>query len=63
MRVLLTGWPSFLNGEATAGDMLSMDRIRRALVRSGVSCEVTWSQMFRPGSLGLEDADRSATPI
>lgn len=57
MRVLLTGWPSFLNGEATAGDVLSMDRVRRALVRSGVPCEVAWSQVFRPGSLGLDDAD------
>jgi len=57
MRVLLTGWPSFLHGEATAGDVLSMDRVHSALVRAGVRCEVAWSQVFRPGSLGLDDVD------
>lgn len=57
MRVLLTGWPSFLHGEATAGDVLSMDQVQRALVRAGVCCEVAWSQVFRPDSLSLDDAD------
>ena len=32
MRVLVTGWPSFLHGEATAGDVLSM---RASATRSG----------------------------
>lgn len=57
MRVLLAGWPSFLHGEATAGDVLSMDRIRGALVGAGVPCEVAWSPVFRPASLSLDDAD------
>ena len=38
-RALLTGWPSFLNGEATTGDALSMDRLGSTLVRFGVPCE------------------------
>jgi polysaccharide pyruvyl transferase len=56
MRVLLTGWPSFLHGEATAGDVLSMQRVRAALDGAGVSCEVAWSPVFRPGALTLEEA-------
>lgn len=31
-RVLVTGWPSFLHGEATAGDVLAMEAVRRAAV-------------------------------
>jgi hypothetical protein len=57
VRVLLAGWPSFLHGEATAGDVLSMDRIHGALGRAGVPSEVAWSPIFRPGSLSLNDAD------
>ena len=49
-RVLLTGWPSFLHGEATAGDVLSMQRVRAALEGAGVACEVAWSPLFRPGA-------------
>jgi hypothetical protein len=57
MRVLLTGWPSFLRGEATSGDVLSMDRVHRALQHAGLPVEVAWSPVFRPGSLHLADAD------
>ncbi|MGH3940484.1 MAG: hypothetical protein ACRDTG_17970 [Pseudonocardiaceae bacterium] len=32
MRVLLTGWPSFLRGEATTGDVLSVDRVQGIVV-------------------------------
>jgi hypothetical protein len=57
VRLLLTGWPSFLRGEATAGDVLGMQRVQRALEGAGVPCEVAWSPVFRPGALSLEDAD------
>lgn len=57
MRVLLTGWPSFLHGEATAGDVLSMGRVHRALQQAGLPVEVAWSPAFRPGSLHLDHAD------
>ena len=56
MRVLLTGWPSFLHGEATAGDVLSMQRVHAALQAAGVACELAWSPVFRPGALTLDDA-------
>ncbi|MFN2494288.1 MAG: polysaccharide pyruvyl transferase family protein [Pseudonocardiaceae bacterium] len=57
MRILLTGWPSFVCGEATAGDVLSMERVHRALGEAGLSVEVAWSPVFRPGALSLDDAD------
>lgn len=57
MRILLSGWPSFLHGEATAGDVLSMDRVHQELVDAGLPVEVAWSPVFRPGALGLDDAD------
>lgn len=56
MRVLLTGWPSFLHGEATAGDVLSMQRVSAALAEAAVPCEAAWSPRFAPGSLTLDDA-------
>jgi hypothetical protein len=56
-RVLVTGWFSFLHGEATAGDVLAADAVTAALDRSGVAYDVAWSPGFRPGALHLEDAD------
>lgn len=56
MRVLLTGWPSFVHGEATAGDVLSMDAVAGTLAGAGVAYDVAWSPVFRPGGLALEDA-------
>lgn len=57
MRVLVTGWPSFLHGEATAGDVLSMRRVARALAGAGVAVDVAWSPGYRPDALHLDDAD------
>lgn len=57
MRVLVTGWPSFLHGEATAGDVLAMEAVRAALTRAGVECRLAWSPVFRPGGLDLDRAD------
>jgi hypothetical protein len=56
MRVLLTGWFSFLHGEATAGDLLALDAVRSALIAAGISSDTAWSPVFRPGALCLEDA-------
>jgi hypothetical protein len=56
MRVLLTGWFSFLHGEATAGDVLAMEAVRLALESAAFDYDVAWSPVFRPGGLRLEDA-------
>ncbi|WP_028661813.1 polysaccharide pyruvyl transferase family protein [Saccharomonospora saliphila] len=57
MRVLVTGWPSFLHGEATAGDVLSMRRVRDALDGAGIDTDVAVSPVLRPDALHLDDAD------
>ncbi|WP_243722928.1 polysaccharide pyruvyl transferase family protein [Actinomadura sp. 7K507] len=57
MRVLVTGWPSFLHGEATAGDVLAMEAVRHGLAEAGVGCDLAWSPVFRPGGLDLGRAD------
>ncbi|MGW3994253.1 polysaccharide pyruvyl transferase family protein [Amycolatopsis sp. NPDC004772] len=56
MRVLLTGWASFLHGEATAGDVLSLRAAGAALAEAGIDHRVAWSPGFRPGTLHLPDA-------
>ncbi|WP_290060857.1 polysaccharide pyruvyl transferase family protein, partial [Amycolatopsis solani] len=56
MRVLLTGWASFLHGEATAGDVLSLHAAGAALEREGIGYDVAWSPGFRPGARHLPDA-------
>ena len=54
-RVLVTGWPSFLHGEATAGDVLAMEAVRRALTARGIACDLAWSPVLRPGGPALDD--------
>jgi hypothetical protein len=56
MRVLLTGWASFLHGEATAGDVLSLRTAEAALAAARIDHRVAWSPRFRPGTLHLPDA-------
>ena len=56
-RVLVVGWPSFIHGEATAGDVLAMEAVAGELTGAGVEHEMAWSPVFRPGQLTLEDAD------
>ncbi len=56
MRVLLTGWASFLHGEATAGDVLSLRAAGAALAAAGIDHHVAWSPGFRPGARHLRDA-------
>lgn len=59
-RVLLVGWSSVLHGEATAGDVLSMRTVERALSRSHLRHDTAWSPVMRPpGGLALDDADPS----
>ncbi|MCW2864233.1 MAG: Polysaccharide pyruvyl transferase [Actinoallomurus sp.] len=54
MRILLTGWFSFQHGEATAGDVMSLEAVRAAL--ADLPSDVAWSPIFRPGALTIEDA-------
>ena len=56
-RLLLTGWFSFLHGEATAGDLLSLHRVQAALDESGPAYDIAWSSGFHPGGLHLEELD------
>ena len=55
-RVLIVGWPSFLHGEATAGDVLAMEAARAALDAADFPCDLAWSPVFRPGGRTLEDS-------
>ena len=59
-RVLLTGWFSFLHGEATAGDVLAAEAVGGALDDAGIPYDTAWSPGFRPGALHLETADPAA---
>src|SRR3954471_2309892 len=54
MRILLTGWFSFLHGEATAGDVLSLQAVESALADRPY--DVAWSPVFKPGALTLDQA-------
>jgi hypothetical protein len=54
-KVLLTGWFSFLHGEATAGDVLALERVRDVLEQAGITHDVAWSAGFRPDALHLDD--------
>lgn len=56
MRVLITGWASFLDGEATAGDVLAMRRVADALDGAGIACEQAFSPVFAPDGRSLDDA-------
>ncbi|GAA4866190.1 MULTISPECIES: polysaccharide pyruvyl transferase family protein [Saccharopolyspora] len=56
MRVLITGWPSFVRGEATAGDVRSMCRVAAGLSDHGIPLDVAWSPRFVPGGWDLDAA-------
>jgi hypothetical protein len=56
-RVLVTGWPSFVHGEATAGDVLAMEAVAGELDAAGAPYDTAWSPVFRPGAWTLDDAD------
>jgi hypothetical protein len=59
-KVLVTGWFSFLHGEATAGDVLAADAVTTMLDAAGLPYDVAWSPGFRPDALHLDAADPSA---
>ncbi|MDO0929102.1 hypothetical protein QQY24_28190 [Streptomyces sp. TG1A-8] len=59
-RLLPTGWFSFFDGEATAGDVLAQRHASAVLARVGVPHDTAWSPGFRPGALSLEEADPRA---
>jgi hypothetical protein len=60
-RVLLTGWFGLTHGEATAGDVLSMEAVRGALDRAKVAYDVGWSPVMCPdGGMRLEQAEPEA---
>ncbi|MFF9109910.1 polysaccharide pyruvyl transferase family protein [Streptomyces sp. NPDC014776] len=54
-RILLTGWFTFRDGEATAGDVLALDRVRAVLDREGLPYDVVWSPGFRARALHLDE--------
>ncbi|MDY0814539.1 polysaccharide pyruvyl transferase family protein [Kitasatospora purpeofusca] len=58
-RVLLTGWYSFLHGEATAGDVLAGEAVEAALRKASIRYDVAWSPRFRPAALSLDRVDPS----
>jgi hypothetical protein len=60
MRVLITGWSSFIDGEATAGDVLSMEAVRDSLLEDGIAVDIAWSPRFRTDGLILERVDPDA---
>ncbi|MGX9227077.1 polysaccharide pyruvyl transferase family protein [Streptomyces albus] len=53
-RALLTGWFSFADGEATAGDVLALRRAEQVVRQASQPYDVAWSPAFRPGELSLE---------
>ncbi|MGW7662906.1 polysaccharide pyruvyl transferase family protein [Streptomyces sp. NPDC054756] len=54
-RILLTGWFSFLHGEATAGDVLALERAREVLRGARLAHDVAWSPGFRPEGPSLAE--------
>ncbi|MET9292321.1 polysaccharide pyruvyl transferase family protein [Streptomyces sp. NPDC003077] len=60
VRVLLTGWFSFLHGEVTAGDMLAAEAVQDALRAASVPYTTAWSPVYRPDAPHLDDADPDA---
>lgn len=48
-RALVAGWFSFVDGEATAGDLLAGEEARRWLQQAGYRCDVALSPAFAAG--------------
>lgn len=58
MRVLIVGWPSFVDGEATAGDELALRRVRTVLQAAGIGCDTAYSPRFRQDAWHLDGEHR-----
>ncbi|MFH9604027.1 polysaccharide pyruvyl transferase family protein [Streptomyces rochei] len=56
----MTGWFSFLHGEATAGDVLALRRVEEVLREAGLAYDVVWSPGFRAEGTHFEDLDPAA---
>ncbi|WP_017572295.1 polysaccharide pyruvyl transferase family protein [Nocardiopsis halotolerans] len=56
-RVLLAGWFSFVDGEATAGDVGAAMTVSVALREEGVAHDTVWSPRFRMGGPSLDEVD------
>ncbi|MFC7818263.1 MULTISPECIES: polysaccharide pyruvyl transferase family protein [unclassified Streptomyces] len=56
----MTGWFSFLHGEATAGDVLALRRVEEVLGGAGLAYDVVWSPGFRAEGLHFADVDAAA---
>ncbi|MET9440419.1 polysaccharide pyruvyl transferase family protein [Streptomyces sp. NPDC006610] len=54
LRILVVGWFSFRDGEATAGDVLALKRVEDVLARRGAPYDVVWSPVFRERALHFE---------
>ncbi|MGC9497719.1 polysaccharide pyruvyl transferase family protein [Streptomyces sp. WG7] len=59
-RILVTGWFSFLHGEATAGDVLALRRVEEVLRGAGLAYDVVWSPGFRADGRHFADVDPAA---
>lgn len=55
-RVLVVGWFSFVDGEATAGDVGAAEAVCAELDAAGFTHETAWSPRFRPEGLSLDEA-------
>jgi hypothetical protein len=56
VRALIAGWFSFVDGEATAGDVLAAAAVEQALTENGLAHDTAWSPVFRPDALHLDAA-------
>ncbi|CAM5286411.1 hypothetical protein SROCM77S_00238 [Streptomyces rochei] len=56
----MTGWFSFLHGEATAGDVLALRRVEEVLREAGLAYDVVWSPGFQAEGTHFEDLDPAA---
>ncbi|MGW7282371.1 polysaccharide pyruvyl transferase family protein [Streptomyces sp. NPDC054844] len=59
-KTLVTGWFSFLHGEATAGDVLALRRVEEVLRDAGLAYDVVWSPGFRADGAHFADVDPAA---
>ncbi|MFD6952604.1 polysaccharide pyruvyl transferase [Nocardiopsis sp. TSRI0078] len=59
-RVLLVGWFSFVDGEATSGDVGAAKAVSAALRGDGVAHDIAWSPGFHPEGPSLGEVDPAA---
>lgn len=59
-RILLTGWSSFVHGEATAGDLQAMTTVAGWLTAAGVAHDVALSPAFGDAGVDIERVDPDA---